>query len=148
MISLGGKEIAMKFGYWSPPDGTADLLEKDEWKELAVVLREFQQVALELKMTPVVLYIPTKIKVYGSLYTPRSGQRFLEKISRQLEVESSSAETLLAITSELNLRTVNLLPYFKRLAAEGKLLYYPFDTHWNLEGRRAAAQFVAERLQR
>jgi hypothetical protein len=99
-------------------------------------------------MTPVVLYIPTKIKVYGSLYTPRSGQRFLEKISRQLEVESSSAETLLAITSELNLRTVNLLPYFKRLAAEGKLLYYPFDTHWNLEGRRAAAQFVAERLQR
>jgi hypothetical protein len=147
VISLGSKDIPMKFGYWSQPEQTAELLAKDEWKELAVVLAEFKRMALELNMTPVVLYIPTKIKVYGSFYSPRSGQRFLETISRQLEVESSSAEALLAITSDLNLRTLNLLPYFKQLAAEGKLLYYPFDTHWNLEGRQAAARFLAARLQ-
>jgi hypothetical protein len=26
------------------------------------------------------------------------------------------------------------------------LLYYPFDTHWNVEGRRTAAAFIASHL--
>jgi hypothetical protein len=38
------------------------------------------------------------------------------------------------------------LSVFKNKAAEGHLLYYPFDTHWNVEGRRTAAAFIASHL--
>ena len=38
------------------------------------------------------------------------------------------------------------LPAFRSLAREGKVLYYPFDTHWNPLGRRTAAEILAASL--
>jgi hypothetical protein len=38
--------------------------------------------------------------------------------------------------------TVSLLPAFRHKAAQGELLYHPFDTHWNSAGRLAAAEVV------
>jgi hypothetical protein len=39
---------------------------------------------------------------------------------------------------------VNLLPPFKELARQGQVLYYPFDTHWNVSGRQAAVEVISK----
>ena len=43
----------------------------------------------------------------------------------------NSAEALEAVAREQGIQMVNLLPPFKKLARQGQVLYYPFDTHWN-----------------
>jgi hypothetical protein len=55
------------------------------------------------------------------------------------------AITTLAQRGELPL--INLLPYFEQQAEAGRLLYYPFDTHWNVEGIQAAAEYIWRELQ-
>jgi hypothetical protein len=91
-----------------------------------------------------VVFIPTKAEVYGSLFSEQSGQGFLLKIRDQLQFEMNSSEALEAVAGEQGIRIVNLLPHFKELARQGKVMYYPFDTHWNIAGRQAAAEVIAK----
>jgi SGNH hydrolase-like domain, acetyltransferase AlgX len=37
---------------------------------------------------------------------------------------------------------IDLSPAFEAAASDGKMLYYPLDTHWNSEGREIAAGVV------
>jgi hypothetical protein len=48
---------------------------------------------------------------------------------------------------QLTLPLSNLLPVFAQHAAAGRLLYYPFDTHWNREGIQVAAEEIWHTLQ-
>jgi SGNH hydrolase-like domain, acetyltransferase AlgX len=50
------------------------------------------------------------------------------------------------LAKQLNIPFIDLCPVFEASARDGKLLYYPFDTHWNSEGREVAAAFVAKTL--
>lgn len=43
-------------------------------------------------------------------------------------------------------RFVDLTPAFERAAAEGILLYYPYDTHWTQAGHDLAAKVIAEAI--
>jgi hypothetical protein len=86
------------------------------------------------------------MEVYGSRYLENSGKRFLENIKTQLQFENNSHEAFLQLTKETNLRLIDLLPEFRDQARAGKLLYYPFDTHWNVEGRRMAAKLISDSL--
>jgi SGNH hydrolase-like domain, acetyltransferase AlgX len=56
------------------------------------------------------------------------------------------AITVLANESRVDL--ITLTPVFNQAAAEGKMLYYPLDTHWNAEGREIAARFFAAALKK
>jgi hypothetical protein len=136
----------MGFLYWNQLLSVQQLLSSEEWQILRSLLAEFRRLSLANGIIPVIVFIPTKIQVYGGYFTLESGQNFLAKIESQLSFETNSVKALTTLTQELNLQLVNLMPHFKRLASEGKLLYYPFDTHWNSEGRQAAAEFVAASL--
>jgi PAS domain S-box-containing protein len=46
----------------------------------------------------------------------------------------------------LGVELISLYPAFKQAAQQGKLLYYPLDSHWNEEGRALAANVTAEAL--
>ena len=50
------------------------------------------------------------------------------------------------LSTALNLELIDLSPAFESAAKDGRFLYYPFDTHWNSEGREVAAAFVVETL--
>ena len=134
----------MIFNYWDQHATSEQLLSREEWKTLRIVMAEFKAVALENEIVPIVVFIPTNAEVYGSLFSKHSGQRFLLKIRDQLQFEMNSAEALEAVAREQGIRLVNLLPHFKELARQGKVLYYPFDTHWNIAGRQAAAEVIAK----
>jgi hypothetical protein len=146
MIQLHDHVVPMAFTYWNQHVSSGELLERDEWKRIRAVLHQFKSVAAEHNIVPLVMFIPSKIEVYGHLFREESGKRFLMKVGDQLKFEMNSSEALEAICKEEGIGLVNLLPRFKTLARQGNVLYFPFDTHWNRSGRKAAAQEVAEMI--
>lgn len=146
MIQLNGHRIPMYFTYWNQHATSTQLLEGEEWKSIRAVLGQFKALALQNGMIPLIVFIPTKIEVYGSLFDQQSGSRFLSRIDEQLHFEMNNSEALEAVSQVQTLSIVNLLPLFKALAREGKVLYHPFDTHWNMTGRKAAAEAIAKAI--
>jgi hypothetical protein len=132
----------MRFGYWNSLKTTDELLETEEWKAIGKFLNEYERLAAQYDIEPLVVFVPTKIEVYGSQYLETSGKQFLEKIKTQLEFENNSHEAFLRLVKATKLRFVDLLPEFRAKARAGQLLYYPFDSHWNVEGRRIAAALI------
>lgn len=47
---------------------------------------------------------------------------------------------------QAGLPVVNLLPAYQQARSEGRLTYWPDDTHWNGEGIRLAAELLARRI--
>jgi len=136
----------MRFAYWNQPLTTKQLLESQEWQAIGQVLKDFQRLAAEQGTVPVVLFIPKKVEVYGSLHSRQSGHNFLQHISEHMRFENNSHDAFLVLAEQVGIRVIDLLPAFKLSAEEGKVLYYPFDTHWNPFGRRTAADILAASL--
>ncbi|HKR80729.1 MAG TPA: hypothetical protein VJR69_13565 [Nitrospira sp.] len=146
LIHIGAQAVPMRFLYWNSLKTTEDLLKTEEWKAIGKFLKEYERLAAQYEVQPIIVFVPTKIEVYGSQYLERSGKTFLEKIKPQLQFENNSHEAFLQLVKDTKLRFVDLLPEFREQARAGKLLYYPFDTHWNAEGRRIAAELIAHSL--
>lgn len=146
MIQLNGHGVPMYFTYWNQHATSTQLLEGEEWKSIRAVLGQFKALALQNGMIPLLVFIPTKIEVYGSLFDQQSGSRFLSRIGEQLQFQTNNVEALEAVSRVERLPLVSLLPLFKALAREGTVLYHPFDTHWNMTGRKAAAEAIAKAI--
>jgi hypothetical protein len=146
LIRLNAHLVPMYFIYWNQPATSTQLLERPEWKSIRAVIGQFKALARQENMIPIIVFIPTKAEVYGTRFDQGSGTRFLSRIQEQLQFERNTSEALVAICAEEQVRLVNLLPVFQVLAGEGELLYYPFDTHWNSTGRRAAAKALAQAI--
>ena len=136
----------MRFAYWNQPLTTRQLLESEEWQAIGRVLKDFQRLAAEQGTVPVVLFIPKKVEVYGAFHSLRSGHNFLQRINEHMPFTNNSHDAFLALAEQAGIHAIDLLPVFRMLAEEGKMLYYPFDTHWNPLGRRTAAEILAASL--
>jgi hypothetical protein len=146
-IRLNDRAIPMRFSYWNPKQSADELLNEKEWQSLKRVLAEMKSVTARHHVELVIVYIPSKLQVYGRHFVEReSGAGFLRRIPDQLRYETNTLEAFTAVTKELGLEFVDLDTHFKRLAAEGELLFYPFDTHWNARGRELAADLLARHL--
>jgi hypothetical protein len=145
-INIGGEPVPMRFIYWNRMVPPEELLKTEEWMAIRQVLKDYEHLAAQLGILPIVVFVPTKLEVYGSQYVKESGERFLEKIESQLQFEDASHDALSKLMNDTKLRFVDLLPEFRKVAKEGDLLYYPFDTHWNAKGRQVAAKLIAEAL--
>lgn len=55
-------------------------------------------------------------------------------------------DALARLAAEEGWRFIDLLPAFQQAAAEGDLLYYRYDTHWNQAGHALAAEVIAEAM--
>jgi hypothetical protein len=146
VFQLDGKVVSMALDYWNKPATSEQLLGSDEWKRLDTVMAEFKTAALAHDILPIIVFIPTKAEVYGSLYREESGQRILAKIRDQIQYERNTAHALESVARAQQIQIVNLLPHFKEAARHGQVLYYPFDTHWNMLGRQAAADVISRVL--
>ena len=145
-IQVGTQPIPMRFNYWNPLKPAEDLLRTDEWKAIGQLLKDYERLAAQHGIEPIVVFVPTKMEVYGSHYLESSNKQFVEKIEKQLQFENNSHDAFLRLVQDTRLRLVDLLPVFRQEARAGKLLYYPFDTHWNIEGRRIAAKAIGDSL--
>lgn len=88
----------------------------------------------------VILLIPDKETVYEE-YVPREvfpcdpvPPSCLTELEERLHAE--------------NIHVVNLLPAYREAARQGRLLYWPGDTHWNVEGIAEAARVMQGPLEK
>jgi hypothetical protein len=146
-IRLNNKNVAMRFSYWNPRLPAMELAKEKEWLSLESVLNDIKNTADQHDIELIVLYIPSKIQIYGQYYVAsESGSGFLDRIDDQLKYERNTLDAFSAITQKLGLKYIDLHSYFRELAKQGELLFYPFDTHWNVNGRKMAAKYVASGL--
>lgn len=146
VVALGGERVPIRFAYLPQPRPAAALLATPGWTLLRELLAEFRAVAEANGIVPIVVYVPTKFEVYAPLLTPESGVEVRAGAEASRPFLDSSAEALRAVAGAAGVELVDLLPDFRARAAQGELLYYPFDSHWNAAGRQAAAERIAPRL--
>ena len=139
VIRVGAQLVPMVFGDWNPEGSAEQLLATAEWQALHALLTEFHHLCRAEGILPVLLYIPSKSQVYAEYATAHSGHRFLQAAARQRPIRTNMVAAITTLAQQVELPLINLLPYFEQQAEAGRLLYYPFDTHWSGEGIQAAA---------
>jgi SGNH hydrolase-like domain, acetyltransferase AlgX len=147
IIRVGAQLVPMVFGDWNPEGSAEQLLATAEWQALHALLTEFHHLCRAEGILPVLLYIPSKSQVYAEHATAHSGQRFLQAAARQRPIRTNMVAALTTLAQRVELPLINLLPAFEQHAEAGRLLYYPFDTHWSGEGIQAAAEYIWQELQ-
>jgi SGNH hydrolase-like domain, acetyltransferase AlgX len=140
LIRIGSKKVPMVLPRWET-EVTAQQL-----AGIKSIVSEFNSICHEHGIVPILIYIPTATQVYGRLYSNDSNSHFIDRV--RSAPDNPSLQAIAGLAAELDMDFINLLPVFQDKADEGNLLYYPFDTHWNLEGRRSAAALVASYLHR
>ncbi len=145
-LKLGSENVKALFVYRMDPRGSETILRSPELAALGRILSEYKKLAADNGIEPVFLYIPDKTHIYAEYSTLQSGRAWLEirrsQIFAKLNLETAVKETV----EEAGVRYLSLTPVFEEAARSGKFLYYPFDTHWNSEGREIAAEWVAAQL--
>jgi hypothetical protein len=147
VIRVGAQSVPMVYGDWNPEGSAAQLLATVEWQALHALLTEFHDLCRAYGILPVLLYIPSKSQVYAEYVTPHSGHRFWQAAARQRPIRTNMVEAITTLAQQVELPLINLLPYFEQQTEAGRLLYYPFDTHWSGEGIQAAADYIWHELQ-
>jgi SGNH hydrolase-like domain, acetyltransferase AlgX len=135
IIQIGNKKVPMVFSRWEKE------VINEQLSAMKSIISEFKSICYENDIIPVLIYIPTATQVYAELYSPDSNSQFIDRVMNN--PDNPSLQAIATLVTQLNIDFINLLPVFKQRAADGYLLYYPFDTHWNIEGRRTAASFIA-----
>jgi hypothetical protein len=147
VIRIGAQAVPMVFGDWNPEGSAAQLLATAEWQALHALLTEFHHLCRAEGILPVLLYIPSKSQVYAEYALLHSGRRFVQAAARQHPIRTNMVAAITTLAQQSELPLINLLPYFEQQAEAGKLLYYPFDTHWRGEGIQDAADYIWQELQ-
>ena len=145
-LRVGDEDIKAIFRYKIETRSPDELLKLNEWNILKDVLGEFKAICVQNDIVPMVLFLPTKAHIYAEYSTPDSGTKWLTIKDQQIAAKDHVETALRALCLEIGIDLITVSPAFERAASQGKVLYYPFDSHWNTEGRQLAASVVAERL--
>jgi hypothetical protein len=118
------------------------------WPILADSLREGVQFLRSEKIPLLVLHIPMK---------PRGlGRRLQLQPEVQAEVgwypdlpeQMTLASHLQKLCAELDVPFVDATPFLRAAAANGDLVYQPFDTHLSVEGHHVVTAALVEQLRK
>lgn len=145
-IKLGDSSIKAVFSYKNEIRTPNELLMTNEWNILKELLGQLKTIASENNVVPIVVFIPIKAHIYAEYTTSDDATNWMTTKGQQIAAKDNTESALRALCREIGLGLISLSPAFERAAGQGKFLYYPFDTHWNSEGRQFAASVVAERL--
>lgn len=147
-VVVGDSIVPMKFAYRPGAESVDELLEQEEWRTLASILAEFERLSARNGAVPVVVFIPSKVSVYGARVVTAEGRlrAYLGPSDGQWEPPSRYADAVRSLTRELSVRFVDLGPAFRSRSDRLPLLYYSLDTHWTPAGRALAAGIVADTL--
>ena len=145
-IGIGDSRIKAVFSYKNDIRNPDELLTLNEWKILRELLVEFKAIASANGIVPIILFFPTKAHIYAQYSTFDSDPNWMTIRDQQIAAKDNVETALRALGLQIGVELISLSPAFERAASEGRLLYYPFDSHWNSEGRQVAASVLAEIL--
>jgi hypothetical protein len=111
-------------------------------ESLASVLREAEDVCGNSGARFLVVFIPTKFRVYEGFmeYEPDSEVVYWVLNNLPIRIEALVRERLPAA------RFLDLTPALTDEAGRGSLTYLPWDSHWSAEGHRVAALAIGQYL--
>jgi len=129
------------------------------WPLCQEALREMKKLCDRAGATLVIVYVPTKERVYLPLlrgcFTPEAVYDFVLGYHRDLEPAGPDQfEAALFANMDETERVVrefcrderivyfDLTASFRRNAQEGQMIYFPYDTHWNALGNKIAAEEI------
>jgi hypothetical protein len=144
-VDRGGTERALYFGGdVRQADGglSASTSELTGLKNLRSVLAEAQEYCQRERIDLVVVFIPTKFRIYRDLCKFED-----EALCRSWPLDELP-EVLNGVVKALpgEVGYVDLTGRLRREASRGALLYLPDDTHWSAAGHQVAAEVIAECL--
>ena len=142
-VKVGSKELPMVFYSWNSPQTSGELLQARPWQSLERIMMTVKSYELQSNVRVIWLLIPTKEQVYGR--QTRLSDEFKARLAQQLNFEDNFSDAFHKIADRLELEYLDLLPAFRQLAPNC-ILYYPTDTHWNIYGRRVAANMLSTML--
>jgi hypothetical protein len=145
-LRIGEETIQTIFRYKLETQTPGELLELNEWNVLRELFGQFKAIAAEHHFVPIVLFFPTKAHIYAEYSTSDSGAKWLAIRDKQIAAKDNVETAVRTLCREVGIELISLSPAFEQAASRGKLVYYPFDSHWNSEGRQVAASVVAARL--
>ena len=148
MVNLNGRLYPKLFIDKLPEDPIDKMLATEEFQAIRNSFTQFREICQTNGITPVVLYIPTALQIYAPYTTEASGSHWLPVRDRQIAARENIERAIQVLADESRVGLVSLTPVFQRAAAEGKMVYYALDSHWNTEGREIAAQFIADTLKK
>ncbi|MEO8636755.1 MAG: GDSL-type esterase/lipase family protein [Gemmatimonadales bacterium] len=137
VVTGQARDSALYFAYSGLP------LQERELTGLAKVesiITDAQAEARRQGVELVLMFVPTKFRVYGSLCTyPPEGEA-------RKWVVNDMPERLAAWAATGNLPFLDLTPALRAAALNGPLLYFIDDGHWSPRGHQVAADTLAEFL--
>jgi hypothetical protein len=146
MVNLKGQLYPKLFIDNLPESPIDQMLATEEFQAIRNIFTQFREVCQTNGITPVILYIPTALQIYAPYTTGTSGSHWLQVRGRQIAARQNTERAIKVVADESRVDLVSLTPVFQRAAAEGKMVYYALDAHWNAEGREIAARFIADTL--
>ncbi len=147
-IRLRNKDYKAIIHYRANEKQAVEILRSQEGEGLRRLIEEFKDICETRHITPLIVFIPTKSHIYAEWTDGKSGERWLAARAGEIRNKANVEKAVGQICEEVGIPFINLTPLYESLAREGVLLYYPFDTHWNSEGRETAARFVARELKK
>lgn len=134
-VQLPGRNFETIFVYAIETRPPAELLQSVEMQELRTILASFQKLSAEHGIRPVLLFIPSATHLYLPYAKPAD--------AGQSAARGHLEQAVRELAGSAKISFVSLVPVFEKATAEGKILYYPTDTHWNSEARQLAAETAA-----
>lgn len=163
--AIAAVDLCMSFERWATFHlslSIDDWRMQSGWKPTQQAIRSMRAVSDRHGAALAVVLLPTKASIYLPLLAesvPREALgRFVREVApdeqlpileyaQRIKTRSRSQSVLLrAFLESEDIPVVDLYDVFAAEAAQGKLLYYPFDTHWNDAGNRLAGETVAADL--
>jgi hypothetical protein len=162
---IAGSQIQMAFYnrylYYST-FSRSQWTEQEGWGLSCEALLEMKRLCDEAHAHFIVVLLPSKGSIYLPLLTSSyDAHEFDEYVGRMAGGSPPDGRTwhenFLANHRVLNrllresfvsngIDYIDLRPALERAAAEGNLVYFPLDTHWNPRGHRIAGEVIAQAL--
>lgn len=118
----------------------------EEIRDLKNIFEEFKRLSEEYSFVPVILFVPTATHIDLPFVLPETFKGGRASLQKQIESRNHVAQIVGQLSLETGLRWIDLSDYFEKLTSEGKMIYYPWDTHWTSEGKQSAAEEIVRAL--
>jgi hypothetical protein len=125
--------------YFASGDHRREVPSSGPLNRLRAILQDAHDLCRDRGIKLIVVFIPTKLRVYRELCTFEEGS-----VCSQWPIDDlpqTIARMVAGISPDLDY--LDLIPRFQAEAARGALLYLPDDTHWSAAGHRSAAKEIA-----
>ncbi len=134
--------------FWFQAEETpVEALRKEEsWSRLGTILADFRDLCDRHGVKPVTVFIPMKSHVLAPFTTSASSSEWMAVRDQQIRDRGNVETAFRTLAESAGLDVISLTEPFTEAVRVGEIPYYPYDTHWNSQGRQIAAEFLAAEL--